>query len=76
MSSAYFLKYVCACGGPATPVKNRDGWTVQLHGGYGGSDYGRLLISRDGRRVVLEPPETGFKSSTRYLLGHYGVAYE
>ena len=73
VSKEYFRTFVCGCGMPDTPLDHGEFWSVQLLGGYAGSDYGRFLISRDGRHVTLEPPRSGMKSSTRSLLSHYGV---
>src|SRR6266568_2653108 len=53
LSSEYFKRFVCGCGMPDTPVDRGEFWSVQLWGGYAGSDYGRFLISKDGRRVTL-----------------------
>ena len=76
LASEYFKRFVSGCGMPDTPVDQGEFWSVQLWGGYAGSDYGRFLISMDGRRVTLTPPRSGVKSSTRSLLSHYGVQYE
>jgi hypothetical protein len=76
VAEEYFKTFVCGCGMPATPVEPGEFWSVQLWGGYAGSDYGRFLISKDGRLVTLEPPRSGLKSVTRHLLSNYGVHYE
>jgi hypothetical protein len=34
------------------------------------------LISKYGRRVILEPPGSGIRSSTRHLLSRSGVQSE
>ena len=67
------------CPGVACPIHQwirGEFWSVQLWGGYAASDYGRFLISKDGRRVALVPPRSGLKRSTRSLLSNYGVEYE
>src|SRR4051812_4558029 len=76
LSSEYFERFVCGCGFPDTPVDQGEFWSVQLWGGYTASDHGRFLISKDGRRVTLEPPRSRLRGSTRHLLSHYGVQYE
>jgi len=76
LSSEYFRRFVCGCGMPDTPVGKGEFWEVQLWGGIVGTDYGHFLISKDGRRVILEPPRSGLRSSTRHLLSGSGVQYE
>jgi hypothetical protein len=76
LSSEYFRRFVCGCGMPDRPVDKGEYWKVQLWGGIVGTDYGQFLISKDGRRVTLEPPRSGLRSSTRSLLSHSGVHYE
>ncbi len=76
LSSEYFKRFVSGCGMSDTPVDQGDFWSVQLWGGYAGSDYGRFLISKDGRRVALEPPRSGLKPPTRSLLSQHGVQYQ
>jgi hypothetical protein len=76
LSSEYFKRFVCGCGMPDTPRDKGEFWKVQLWGGIVGTDYGQFLISKDGRRVILEPPRSGLKAGTRYLLSHSGVHYE
>ena len=43
LSSDYFERFVSGCGMPDTPVDRGEFWSVQLWGGYAGSDYGRFL---------------------------------
>jgi hypothetical protein len=76
LSAEYFKRFVSGCGMPDTPELEDDSWSVQLWGGYAGSDYGHFLISKDGRRVTLEPPRSGLTRSTRTLLTHFGVLSE
>ena len=76
LSWEYFKRFVSGCGMPDTPVIQGEFWRVQLWGGFAGSDYGRFLISKDGRRVTLEPPPSGLTSITRSALSHYGVQYK
>jgi hypothetical protein len=73
LSSEYFRRLISGCGMPDAPVDQGEFWSVQLWGGYAGSDYGRFLISKDGRRVTLEPPRYGLKATTRSSLSHHGV---
>jgi hypothetical protein len=76
VSSAYIERFVSGCGLADAPVDRGASWSVQLWGGYAGSDYGRLQISKDGRRVSLWPPRRGLSSTTKALLTRYGVSYE
>jgi hypothetical protein len=76
LSSEYFKRFVCGCGMPDRPIDKGEFWKVQLWGGIAGIDYGQFSISKDGRRVTLEPPRSGLKSSTRHLLSRSGVQYQ
>lgn len=76
LSSEYMRRFVCTCGMPDTPLDDGRFWAVQLWGGFAGEDYGRLVLSKDGRRVSLEPPRSGLKRSTRSMLSHNGVRHE
>jgi hypothetical protein len=74
LASEYLKRFVTGCGMPDRPVDSGGFWSVQLWGGYAGTDYGRFLISKNGQQVTLEPPRSGLKSSTRSLLSHNGFA--
>jgi hypothetical protein len=76
LSSEYFKRFVCGRGMPDQPVDKGAFWKVQLWGGIAGTDYGQFLISKDGQRVILEPPRSGLKSSTRDWLSYYGLQHE
>lgn len=76
LAAEYFKSFVCGCGMPDKPVDRGGVWRVQLWGGYLATDYGRFLISRDGQQVILVPPRSGLRSSTRSMLSRNGVRQE
>lgn len=76
IASRYFWKYVSGCGMPDSPVDRGVFWSVQLWGGYAGSDYGRMWLSKDGSSVLLEAPKRGFNHVTKSMLSAQGILYE
>jgi hypothetical protein len=76
LSSEYFHRFVSGCGIPDKPQDAGHYWRVQLWGGFAGTDYGTLHLAKDGKEVLLEPPERGFKTVTQRMLRYQGVTDE
>ncbi len=77
LASLYHSTFVSSCWSmPDEPKSYGRFWMVQLHGGLGGTDYGKLLFAKDGSGVFLEPPEKGFGNDTKWLLTHNNISYE
>jgi hypothetical protein len=76
LSWYYYQKVVAKCGAPGEPQDHGEFWDVDLRPGGDGDLYGRLLIAKDGRKILLEPPTGGFKDSTKQWLRSQRIKYD
>lgn len=59
----YFNKYISLCGTTDNPQDDGQFWRIPLKGGYGGSDFGTLILAKDASVALLKPPPNGLPSN-------------
>lgn len=76
VAAEYFRRIVGSCGMPDEPLDSGEFWSIQLWGGYAGADSGRLLLAKNGSKLLFQPPAGGLGTSTKVMLQYLGVKYE
>ncbi len=74
--ASHYSMLVADGGAAGDPEDHGEFWEFELTSSRTGDNYGRLLLAKKGRKVLLEAPDGGFKDKTKQYLQRHHIEYE